>query len=146
MMFAKPSESMPESPGWPAEKLDAATCRHLLAQEHEGRVSYDSGRGHRAVQVHYDLSGDTIVFSTADYSDVARYVPGQHVAFDLESISDDEQGRWKIHLTGVAEPVPPGDDLDIGHDPEKWPDAVQAMSVRVQVDHISGTRTRQRRP
>ncbi len=136
-----PSESARQEQERPAEELDAATCREMLAQGHEGRVSYDSGRGHRAVQVHYDLSGDTIVFSTADYSDVAHYVPGQQVAFDLESAGDDVHDGWKIHLTGVAEQVPEDEDLNIGRDPEKWPAGVHAMSMRVHVDTISGMRT-----
>ncbi|GAA2094546.1 pyridoxamine 5'-phosphate oxidase family protein [Microlunatus panaciterrae] len=123
------------SPG--RRPLDPRTCRALLASQREGRLGYTSGRGHRAVPVHYKTEDGYIFLRTADYNEIAQYAPGAKVSFDLTHRADEAHEGWEIHVVGVAEPLEEEPEVD-DEEPEAWPAGVRALALRIPVTEITG--------
>lgn len=130
----------PKSPPTAAQQLDPTRCRELLARKHEGRIGYDSGRGHRAVAVNYATAADSIIISAPAYSEIGRYATGTQVSFDLEELDDKAHGVWEVRVSGLAEAIADEaiHDLGVEAPPETWPVGVPAVSLRIAVSEISG--------
>ena len=58
------------SPGERLRRLSAHECKAWLCSHHEGRLGYQSGRGHRSVVVSYAIADDQILVRLPDYNDI----------------------------------------------------------------------------
>ena len=119
--------------------LDPTTCREILARQREGRLAYRTGRGRRAVPVHFNLGGDFIVFHAAAYNEIAQYVPGEEVSLELTHAPRHGREGWEIRVVGVAEPLDADPDDLTDAAPEVWPQGVSWFSLRIPVTDISGS-------
>ena len=119
--------------------LDPSVCREILAHEQEGRLAYSTGRGRRAVPVHFNLGGDFIVFHAAAYNEIAQYVPGEEVSLELTHAPRPGREGWEIRVVGVAEPLDADPDDVTDETPEVWPQGVSWFSLRLPVTDISGS-------
>lgn len=119
--------------------LDPTTCRKILASEQEGRLGYHTGRGRRAVPVHFNVGGDFIVFHAAAYNEIAQYVPGNEVSLELTHRPTPGSEGWEIRVVGVAESLDADPDDVADATPEVWPQGVSSLSLRIPVTDISGS-------
>ena len=72
------------SPGERLRRLSPHECKAWLCSHHEGRLGYQSGRGHRSVVVSYAVAGDQILVRLPDYNDIVHYAPGAEVSLDVD--------------------------------------------------------------
>lgn len=119
-------------------RLSSPECRAWLADHHEGRLGYQSGRGPRCVVVSYALAGDQIMVRLPDYNDIVHYAPGSEIRLEVDgSIAEH---RETVRVTGTArladEPARP---LVAAADfAESWPDGVQTSVVCLPLATLEG--------
>jgi hypothetical protein len=72
------------SPGERLRRLSPHECKAWVCSHHEGRLGYQSGRGHRSVVVFYAVAGNQILVRLPDYNDIVRYAPGAEISLAVD--------------------------------------------------------------
>jgi hypothetical protein len=90
------------SPGERLRRLSPHECKAWLCSHHEGRLGYQSGRGHRSVVVLYTIAEDQILMRLPDYNDIVHYAPGCEVRLDVDG-GTPAAHRETVIVTGTAE-------------------------------------------
>lgn len=127
------------SPGERLRRLSPNECRAWLYSHHEGRLGYQSGRGHRCVVVSYAVTGDQILVRLPDYNDIVRYAPGAEVSLDVEG-GTAAAHRETVIVTGMAELA------ESAHRPlidqaafvENWPPDVPTSIICLPLNAMEG--------
>jgi nitroimidazol reductase NimA-like FMN-containing flavoprotein (pyridoxamine 5'-phosphate oxidase superfamily) len=128
--------------GGRAEELETAECRRLLVSGNVGRLGYRTHEEQRIVPVNYVIADDHLVFRTLPDHDIARSVPGQPVAFEVDDVDRFLQAGWSVLVSGVAEELPRASlrAMDADETPEPWAEGVRSLYIRIPLTRITGRR------
>ena len=117
-------------------RLTSRECRAWLADHHEGRLGYQSGRGPRCVVVSYALAGDQVLVQVPDYNEIAHYAPGAEVAFEVDGRQADH--RESVRVRGRAALAGPASKVDESAFTEHWPAGVCTSVVCLPLSALEG--------
>ena len=127
------------SPGERPRKLSLHECKAWLCSHHEGRLGYESGRGHRSVVVLYAVAGDQILVRLPAYNEIVSYAPGAEVSLDVDG-GTFAAHRETVIVTGTAElaegatrPL-----IDQAVFQEDWPSDVQTSIICLPLNAVEG--------
>ena len=127
------------SPGERLRRLSPHECKAWVCSHHEGRLGYQSGRGHRSVVVSYAVAGDQILVRVPDYNDIARYAPGAEISLAVDG-GTPAAHRETVTVTGTAELAekyqPPL--IDQAAFEEEWPSDVRTSIICLPLNAVEG--------
>ncbi len=138
--------------------LSPGECREWLRGHHEGRLEYESGRGHRAVVVNYSVARDSaasleaagsangrgergstieaVYLQVPDFNEIAHYAPRSRVTLNVAGRAADG-GRDVVRVSGVAHEADPArTEVDAV---ELWPADVATRLIKITLDRVAGT-------
>jgi hypothetical protein len=126
-------------PGERLRTLSSHECKAWICSHREGRLGYQSGRGHRSAVVLYAVAGDEILVRLPDYNEIVRYAPGAEVSLDVDGRSPTAHLETVI-VTGTAElaegakrPL-----IDEAVFLEDWPSDVQTSIICLPLNAVEG--------
>jgi hypothetical protein len=123
--------------------LDLDECRELLGREHLGRIALSVAALPAVVPVLYRLVGDRVVIAVeadALYDALSDNV----VAFEVDHVDPESNEGWTVLVVGRSRPCEltlPGFDL-----PGATAFAPHDRLIGIDIDRLSGLRTRERAP
>jgi len=127
------------SPGERLRRLSPHECKAWVCSHHEGRLGYQSGRGHRSVVVFYAVTDDQILVRLPDYNDIVHYAPGAEISLDVDG-GTPAAHRETVTVTGTAElaenahrPL-----IDQAAFEEDWPPDVRTSIICLPLDAVEG--------
>jgi hypothetical protein len=127
------------SPGERLRRLSPHECKAWVCSHHEGRLGYQSGRGHRSVVVFYAVAGDQILVRLPDYNDIVRYAPGAEISLAVDG-GTPAAHRETVTVTGTAElaanthrPL-----IDQAAFEEDWPSDVRTSVICLPLSTVEG--------
>ena len=127
------------SPGERLRRLSPHECIALVCSHHEGRLGYQSGRGHRSVVVFYAVAGDQVLVRLPDYNDIVHYAPGAEISLAVEG-GTPAAHRETVTVTGTAElaentqrPL-----IDQAAFEEDWPSDVRTSVICLPLNTVEG--------
>ena len=122
------------------EQLNTAECRRLLAATSIGRLGYQMDRGPRIVPVNYALAGETIVIRTAPDTEIARFAPGQTVAFETDQVDEFLQTGWSVLAVGKLNLVSKESlrMLATQQMPDPWAEGSRSVFLQLGTDELTG--------
>jgi hypothetical protein len=127
------------SPGERLRRLSPHECKAWVCSHHEGRLGYQSGRGHRSVVVFYAVAGDQILVRLPDYNDIVRYAPGAEISLAVDG-GTPAAHRETVTVTGTAElaesthrPL-----IDQAAFEEDWPPDVRTSVICLPLNTVEG--------
>ncbi|HEY5822331.1 MAG TPA: pyridoxamine 5'-phosphate oxidase family protein [Propionibacteriaceae bacterium] len=129
------------SPGAPptSRRLSTSECYHLLTNHREGRLSYATGRGPRAVVVSYAMTNEHIVVRLPDYNDIVHYAPGADITLEVADETATVSGLEMVCVGGRAALARHDDvqfaQLDFA---ETWPEGVHTSVVCLPMTAVEG--------
>ncbi len=129
---------MPVTPT-PAGRLKELTpdqCWELAASSKVGRLAWQGPHAPTVVPVNFTVDGQTIRIRTTAYSEAGQQCDDSAVAFQVDSIDPAGRTGWSVLMRGrahaeYAQPSGPSD-------PEPWLSGPRTLSLRVDVEEISG--------
>jgi hypothetical protein len=127
------------SPGERLRRLSLPECRAWLFSHHEGRLGYQSGRGHRCVVVSYAVAGDQVLVRLPDYNDIVHYAPGAEVSLDVDG-GTPAAHRETVTVTGTAELADGAQRplIDQAAFQEDWPSDVRTSVICLPLSTMEG--------
>lgn len=127
------------SPGERLRRLSPHECKAWVCSHHEGRLGYQSGRGHRSVVVFYAVAGDQVLVRLPDYNDIVHYAPGAEISLAVEG-GTPAAHRESVTVTGTAElaentqrPL-----IDQAAFEEDWPSDVRTSVICLPLNTVEG--------
>ncbi len=127
------------SPGERLRRLSPHECKAWVSSHHEGRLGYQSGRGHRSVVVFYAVAGDQVLVRLPDYNDIVHYAPGAEISLAVEG-GTPAAHRESVTVTGTAElaentqrPL-----IDQAAFEEDWPSDVRTSVICLPLNTVEG--------
>ena len=127
------------SPGERLRTLSPHECKAWLSSHCEGRLGYQSGRGHRSVVVLYAVADDQILVRLPDYNEIVRYAPGAEVSLAVDG-GTSAAHRETVIVTGTAElaegakrPL-----IDQAAFQEGWPSDVETSIICLPLKAVEG--------
>ena len=127
------------SPGERVRRLSPHECKAWVCSHHEGRLGYQSGRGHRSVVVFYAVAGDQVLVRLPDYNDIVHYAPGAEISLAVEG-GTPAAHRESVTVTGTAElaentqrPL-----IDQAAFEEDWPSDVRTSVICLPLNTVEG--------
>ncbi|MCW2792486.1 MAG: hypothetical protein JWO76_1584 [Nocardioides sp.] len=125
-------------------ELTTAECRELLETDTVGRIAFVTPSGPRIVPVNYALVGDAIEARTTIYSELARFAPGQPVAFEIDHLDSEHRRGWSVVVHGTCEeleePNAPEREAERVREPEPWAGGERPVWLRLRWDELTGRR------
>ncbi len=127
------------------EELDPAECRRLLAATSIGRLGYQTDREPRIEPVNYALAGETVVIRTAPRTEMARFAPGQTVAFETDQVDEFLQTGWSVLAVGELNAVSAESlrMLAAGQMPDPWAEGPRSVFLQLGTNELTGRRVHQ---
>lgn len=122
-------------------ELTPEECLSLLSKHSVGRLAMVTPGGLRIYPVNYALFGDTVVFRTLPYGEIANAAHGAEVAFQIDELDTDLRRGWSVLVVGKASKVEdPGMVRMIKQewDPEPWAAGQRNLYFQVQWSMIGG--------
>lgn len=131
------------------EVLDRAECLRLLDGRSVGRIAATYGALPVVLPVEYAMDGESIVLETGRGTTLGLATAGAVVAFEVDNLHEHGHSGWTVMVTGVAEEVPDGPELDrlrsLLPDEQDVPDDRDERFVRISSEIVSGRRTHRAR-
>jgi nitroimidazol reductase NimA-like FMN-containing flavoprotein (pyridoxamine 5'-phosphate oxidase superfamily) len=124
------------------ESLEVSECRRLLVSVNVGRLGYATPDEQRIVPLNYVVVDEHLVFRTSSDNDIARFVPGRQVAFEVDDMDGFLQSGWSVLACGTAEELPRASlrAMDVGETPEPWAEGVRPLYLRIPLTRLTGRR------
>ena len=125
------------------DELAGDECCRLLASRPHGRVGFTGRDGPQVLPVNHVVLGGDIYFRCAAYSDLARDVCQDRVAFEVDLIDDETRTGWSVLVVGRAEAVNHPDDLVMlwaEDGPHPSAPGTRTLHVRITPQSITGRR------
>lgn len=120
-------------------ELDRDECAELLASTRIGRIAYNDADGPVVLPVNYIFDGQTVLFRTSPYGDLARHL-AEVVAFQVDGFDDFTESGWSVLVRGRAAVIDHGDLPGWSPRPHPWPEGVDQLLVQVRPRSIAGRR------
>jgi nitroimidazol reductase NimA-like FMN-containing flavoprotein (pyridoxamine 5'-phosphate oxidase superfamily) len=124
------------------EVLEVSECRRLLVTSNVGRLGYATPDEQRIVPLNYVVFDEHLVFRTSSENDIARFVPGRPVAFEVDDMDGFLQSGWSVLACGTADELPRESlrAMDVGETPEPWAEGVRPLYLRIPLTRLTGRR------
>jgi nitroimidazol reductase NimA-like FMN-containing flavoprotein (pyridoxamine 5'-phosphate oxidase superfamily) len=124
------------------EVLEVSECRQLLVTSNVGRLGYATPDEQRIVPLNYVVFDEHLVFRTSSENDIARFVPGRPVAFEVDDMDGFLQSGWSVLACGTADELPRESlrAMDVGETPEPWAEGVRPLYLRIPLTRLTGRR------
>jgi hypothetical protein len=122
----------------PERRLTVSGCQALLQRHHEGRMSYQSGRGPRAVVVNYAVEQDCVLVRLPEYNELLQYSVDTETTLAVDEPCTPTGCAATVLVTGTARScLPRSTALASLH--EDWPDGVPTTVLRLPLTRLRGT-------
>ena len=124
-------------------ELTVDECRVLLREGGVGRIAITTPSGPRIVPVNFAVAGDTIVFRTSPYSELATYGWRGDLAFETDRLDYDSRSGWSVVVVGRAEMVEDPQEVRDLHNTvplSPWAGGQRHLYFRLRWRDISGRR------
>jgi nitroimidazol reductase NimA-like FMN-containing flavoprotein (pyridoxamine 5'-phosphate oxidase superfamily) len=124
------------------EVLEVSECRRLLVTSNVGRLGYATPDEQRIVPLNYVVFDEHLVFRTSSENDIARFVPGRPVAFEVDDMDGFLQSGWSVLACGTADELPRESlrAMDVGETPEPWAEGVRPLYLQIPLTRLTGRR------
>ncbi len=118
--------------------LTNVECRSSISDHDEGRLSYRSGRGPRAVVVSYAVTDDQVVVLLPAYNEICQYAPGRQITMRVTARTTTTFTEVIVTTIGhLAEnPACIAGTVDL---PEHWPTGVSTHLMCLDLAHLEGS-------
>jgi len=125
------------------ESLPDEECRRLITPGGVGRVVFVVDRGPMALPVNFAISGNDILFRTAERSPLES-AQGQTVGFEVDHIDEALREGWSVLVTGGLRGVTDEHELAEARELriEPWAGEGRDTYLRVEIAEMSGRRIR----
>jgi nitroimidazol reductase NimA-like FMN-containing flavoprotein (pyridoxamine 5'-phosphate oxidase superfamily) len=136
--MTSPSEGRPSTSNF--GELSEAECKQLLAQHTAGRVGFMAADGPQILPVTYQYRNGSVIFRTSPYGPLAGLVRRTSVAFEIDSIDEQDKSGWSVLLLGFAEAMAHDYLLTAAWEtgPVPWADGVRNLFIEITPRKISG--------
>jgi nitroimidazol reductase NimA-like FMN-containing flavoprotein (pyridoxamine 5'-phosphate oxidase superfamily) len=136
--MTSPSEGRPSTSNF--GELSEAECKQLLAQHTAGRVGFLAADGPQILPVTYQYRNGSVIFRTSPYGPLAGLVRRTSVAFEIDSIDEQDKSGWSVLLLGFAEAMAHDYLLTTAWEtgPVPWADGVRNLFIEITPRKISG--------
>jgi uncharacterized protein len=136
--MTSPSEGRPSTSNF--GELSEAECKQLLAQHTAGRVGFMAADGPQILPVTYQYRNGSVIFRTSPYGPLAGLVRRTSVAFEIDSIDEQDKSGWSVLLLGFAEAMAHDYLLTTAWEtgPVPWADGVRNLFIEITPRKISG--------
>ena len=118
--------------------LTKVECRSSISDHDEGRLSYPTGRGPRAVVVSYAVTDDQVVVLLPEYNEICQYAPGRQITMRVSALTTNT--FTEVVVTGIGHldenPACIAGTVDL---PEHWPAGVSTHLVCLDLFHLEGS-------
>ena len=127
--------------------LSAGECREWLARHHEGRLSYETGRGSRSVVVPYAITGDQVMLRLPAFNEIVQYAPGERVRLDVDGAAAQAGEFDAVSVTGTAQLAGARDAraTHLTDFAESWPAGVNTSVICMPMLDIEGMKRHRER-
>jgi hypothetical protein len=125
-------------------ELGPEECRRLLSTAVIGRLAIITPAGPRIMPLNFTTIGETLVFRTTPYSEIARYAIGTEAAFEVDDLNHQQQTGWSVLAVGRIEEVPIAElqDLRTVWVPRPWAGGLRNAHLRLTWRQLTGRRLR----
>jgi hypothetical protein len=123
----------------PVRRLSSGECRDWLHSHSEGRLGYQTGRGHRSVVVSYAIAEEQIVMRLPDFNDIVHYAPGERVTLEVDGRHTPVGDFESVLVTGearLASRLPTT--VQQTHFEEQWPAGVATSVICLPMTQVEG--------
>jgi uncharacterized protein len=120
--------------------LEASECWELLSCHEVGRVAYVDGLGPMVVPITFVVLDDAVLFRVAADSTLARHLPGEQAALEVDDIDDFTRSAWNVVLRGPVAAVTGHDLAHVDSWPTPWPEGARTLHLRLTPDLVAGRR------
>ncbi len=136
--MTSPSEGRPSTSNF--GELSEAECKQLLAQHTAGRVGFMAPEGPQILPVTYQYRNGSVIFRTSPYGPLAGLIRRTSVAFEIDSIDEQDKSGWSVLLLGFAEAMAHDYLLTTAWEtgPVPWADGVRNLFIEITPRKISG--------
>jgi uncharacterized protein len=124
-------------------ELSQQECLELLRSGVVGRVAVVTPDGPRIQPVNYAVHGNSVVFRTAAYSELARYGRNAELAFEIDHLDYETHLGWSVVAVGTARVVDDADevaDIRESWDPRPWASGTRNLYLRITWRTLTGRR------
>jgi hypothetical protein len=121
--------------------LSDARCLELLRDGVIGRVALCSPLGPRIVPLTYALRGDSVVWRTSPYSELALHGRDQELAFEVDHIDYERRQAWSVVAVGRCEAVDDpetAEQLGLASMPAPWAGGHRPLCMRLRWRSLTG--------
>ena len=121
-------------------ELSETDCKELLAQHTAGRVGFMAPEGPQILPVTYQYRNGSVIFRTSPYGPLAGLIRRTSVAFEIDSIDEQDKSGWSVLLLGFAEAMAHDYLLTTAWEtgPVPWADGVRNLFIEITPRKISG--------
>jgi uncharacterized protein len=121
-------------------ELSEAECKQLLTQHSAGRVGFMAAEGPQILPVTYQYRAGSVIFRTSPYGPLAGLVRRTSVAFEIDSIDEQDKSGWSVLVLGFAEAMAHDCLLTSAWEtgPVPWADGVRNLFIEITPRKISG--------
>jgi hypothetical protein len=81
-----------------------------------------------------------VIFRTSPRTELARYLDGRRVAFEVDEIDDFRQSGWSVLVRGAARFVELPGELPEEQRPASWAEGIRSLFVRIELEVVTGRR------
>lgn len=124
------------------ETLSEDECWSLMKKMSVGRLAVSIGGVPDIFPVNYVVDGHTVVVKTGPGTKLAAALFGEGVAFEVDSVDEDQKLGWSIVIQGTGAEAETLDELMDAEslDVEPWAEGYKGRFLRITADRISGRR------
>ena len=121
-------------------ELSETDCKELLAQHTAGRIGFMAGDGPQILPVTYQYRNGSVIFRTSPYGPLAGLVRRTSVAFEIDSIDEQDKSGWSVLVLGFAQALAHDHLLTSACEtgPVPWADGVRNLFIEITPRKISG--------
>ncbi len=124
-------------------ELSPAECLELLRANVVGRVAMATPVGPRILPLNYAVFGDSVVFRTTPYSELATYGFGTELAFEIDQIDFEKHQGWSVVAVGRASRIDDPDEIQelrAAGGPRPWAGGQRTLYIRLRWRELTGRR------
>lgn len=117
--------------------LTADECRSWISRHDEGRLSYQTGRGPRAVVLSYAVTDEEVRFLLPEYNEICQYAPGRQIAMRVSALDPDDS-ITEVVIAGIGH-FPEARIARMVDYPEDWPPGISTHVVCLNLVNLVGS-------
>jgi nitroimidazol reductase NimA-like FMN-containing flavoprotein (pyridoxamine 5'-phosphate oxidase superfamily) len=121
-------------------ELTPAECADRLRRTEVGRIAVGTADGPVIIPVNYTMDGESVVFRTSAYAELAAHA-GDSVAFEIDEIEPDMQRGWSVLVVGTAQLIEDVDDViesGLAHALRPFAPGVRNLFIKITPRRVTG--------